>query len=118
MFVGIIHSDAGERSASASHRDLLRAAPDMASAYKRLLAIHGPTVARLAPRLYGQLCRAAATQSLLAGYRAEGIRDCLLAFPHCVDRLTLAAVLALGLLDPRVLAWAKAARRFAIPILR
>jgi len=104
--VGIVHSDAGNRSMDHSIGKLVAEAPDNAAALASLLLRHGPALRRLAPSMHFKLMRGAATAHFLAGLKAGGVRYAAGCLRQHLS-LGVMAVLIFGLLGPGPLAWLK-----------
>jgi hypothetical protein len=104
------HADAPDQLTKPIPAVALARARDEAQALTTLLQRHGEALSRYAPRLHAQYTRGVATQLFLAGDRAGGIRALRSARDTSGGRGAELAVLALGLLGPRPLAWAQAAR--------
>ncbi len=115
--LGLVHFDAPNsygRAALASELvpRLLADARDSLWMAETLLGEHAPGLA-LAPHYRRDLIESAALQSFLLGERRRGIRHALSALRAGPPRRRVLAVLALGLIGPRPLAYAKAASRTA-----
>jgi hypothetical protein len=116
--LGIQHADAeNSYSRNASPRTLIpgliREAPDMQWMYETMLARHGAEIAIVAPSWWRSLCESAAGQAFLAGSRSAGVRHSWTALRGDWWDRHVWATLVLGLAGPRVLAYAKTARRGA-----
>jgi len=106
-----IYTDARDRVTVAPPRAamkrMLRDARDSAEDAERVLQEHGDALQRCAPKLHARFVEAAMLHHLLAGERRAALR-----WVPSVGRArrgaTLAATVALGLIGPAPLAWAKA----------
>jgi glycosyltransferase involved in cell wall biosynthesis len=92
---------------------LIREAPDMQWMYETLLARHGDEIAVHAPTWRRRLYEGAAGQAFLAGHRGAGVRHSLNALRGDWGNGGVWGTLVPGLIGPRVLAYAKTARRGA-----
>ncbi len=90
---------------------LLLEAPDDLWMAETMLAEHGMELARLAPRTRRSLIERAATQAFLTGDRRRGIHHTWSAVRAGSRHIKLWMTLALGVVGPRALAYAKLAGR-------
>lgn len=108
----IYHTDAKDRITKASPdvmtRRLLRDAADNAKDAEAILRHHGKALRRWAPAGYRLRVHLAGMYFFLAGERGKGAYYTLLALARAPGKLQSWAVLLLGLLGKRVLAWTKA----------
>lgn len=105
--IGIVHSDANNRSLNITIDKLLAEAPDNAIALAGLLSRHGWALREWGPSMFFKCNQGAATFHFLAGLKLEGLRfaaHCLKLRPFSPKIL---AVTAFGVLGPRPLAWLK-----------
>ena len=112
--VGLIHSDASNRSSNSTFRSLLRdqrmMARDLALEYARIVEDHGAAMAKHCPRIYRSLVRRSIQTSFLAGGRRSGIREALHSGPSVLAP-SLAVTALLGAVSPSLLGAAAALRR-------
>jgi Glycosyl transferase family 2 len=111
-----VHSDAvnsDQRDASAARvvPRLLREAPDMQWMFETMIADHGVALALHAPTLWRGAHEGAAVQAFLSGHRATGVGHAATALRGDWANRRMWAALALGLIGPRALAYAKTIRR-------
>ncbi len=114
--LGIQHTDAPnshsrDRQTGRVIDRLLREAPDALWMTETMLAEHGNELAIYAPHVRLSVIDAAATQAFLAGERRRGIRHLRTAMQWGCSGPKPWATLGLGILGPRVLAWAKVVGR-------
>jgi len=114
--LGVQHTDAPNshsRDGRATHviDRLLHEAPDDLWMAETMLAEHGQELARYAPYVRLSLIERAATQAFLADDRRGALRHALAAMRRGSRGPKLWTTLGLGLLSPRVLAYAKLAGR-------
>jgi hypothetical protein len=86
---------------------LLGEAADVSWMVDTMLAEHGAALSQYAPHCWRKALESAALQALLAGRRRAGARDTLAAIRAGSSPLKTSATLALGLIGPRALAYAK-----------
>jgi hypothetical protein len=92
---------------------LLREAPDGLWMAEEMLRDHGEELARYAPRMRLALLERAATQAFLSGDRRAGVRYGRAALESGPGGTRLWTTIGLGILGPKVLAYAKVLRRHA-----
>jgi glycosyltransferase involved in cell wall biosynthesis len=122
--LGLQHADAAnsasrDRSVARLLPRLLAESADLSWMAESMLSRHGSELARFAPHYYRYMLNSAAREALLSGDRKAGIRQTLAARRAGAGGAQLWATLALGLLDRRVLAYAKlAGRNWRAPRMR
>lgn len=104
---GVLHSDANDRSLSASRSQRLAAAPPTAAALDELLVRHSEALARVAPALLSSYQRAALLAHLLAGHRRRGLALGLDLLRSQTWSSKVWGTLVLGLASPHLLSIAK-----------
>ena len=104
------HHDVADRLTIPTPERALRYAPDAADDDRQVLRVHGEAMRRLAPATYRAVLSAAATTSFLAGRRMDGLRYAARVWPLMPASLQLYAVVALGLLNRRLVAEMKSLR--------
>jgi hypothetical protein len=120
--VRLYHSDAPDQVARPNVTRALAQAPDHARNFQLVLDRHGAALAKWAPGLHAMFMRALATNQFLAGDRIAGLQTIgrLMRARH--TSLVMWAILGLGLLGPRPLAYAQAEhkRRYAysLPVVQ
>jgi glycosyltransferase involved in cell wall biosynthesis len=105
--VRLYHHDAPERLIRLPIEKMLQYAPDMATDADLTLESHGEAMRRWAPAFHMELQRAASTFHFLAGHRGRGFARALRVLRRTPFSARAWAVVALGLVGPRLLAFAK-----------
>lgn len=105
--VGVVHSDANNRSLRFSAEQLVHDAPYMAAATEELLNRHGQVLCQRSLAVYYDYLRKGATSNFLAGKRLKGLNYALRYIRQNPFSLKVWIVTTLGLLGPKPLAWVK-----------
>lgn len=108
--VRLIHLDANNRLMKPSGERLLRTACDEARSLQEVLNSHGSTIKKIAPDLFIEQACGAVTMNLLAGNRRTALRYARVCASVAPLSPKLWTVLCLGMIGPKPLSWAKAAR--------
>jgi hypothetical protein len=120
--VRLYHSDAPDQVSRPSVTHTLVQAPDHARNFQLILDRYSATLTIWAPGLLAMFMRALATQQFLAGDRVAGLRTIGRLIRARRTSLATWAILGLGLLGPRPLAYAQAEhkRRYAysLPVVQ
>lgn len=107
--VARLHADAANRSSIFTVQSLLRAAPDNAHSDRVLLERHGATLRSISTMRYASQLKIAAIHSFLAGERLAGARYGL-RFIGAHPSAAAVALLLLGIIGPRAVAWSMVSR--------
>lgn len=107
--VGIIHTDADNRMLKPTPKQLLESADASIVQTVDLLKKHGVAMKNISPPLYYEYIRGLITLYFISGQRRMGLRYFFQYFPYNPLQKKLWAVVLLGLIGKKYLAWLKAA---------
>lgn len=106
--VGVVHSDATNRTLNFTPKQLLDGARPAISQTVELLRKHGSVIKEISPPLYYEYIRGLITLYFISGQRMMGLRYFFQYLPYNPLQKKLWVVVMLGLIGKKYLSWAKA----------